>query len=1127
MGAYLNKYHIAIDTNGFVLGRNRNGLQYYEKKKAPTFVNKFGSGDSSYRDATFWQFFAQTNWRNGSQQLKWDDAGKFWKSENVNVNQLEKLTLSNKMISAGQTDTGSNVLVLESWRAGEGSTEFGDGSDGDLVISSNTTEAPIDSSCSGTIGTTSLSATNASFTTGQKILIHQSRGTGVGQYEVNKIASYTAGTITTVDPLDYTYTDSGASQAQVRVLKQYSSVTVNTSITYTAKDWGGDVGGILAFLCSGATTVTGTITATGKGFRGGAGSQTLNGAYQGEGNAGVGAISNRAANGSGGGAGIGNGGAGGGGGNGVAGSNGPPNVSLEGIGGGTTGNASLTNAVFGGGGGGGNASDTASSGGAGGGLVFIFAKTISVGTAVSANGAAGGATSPTTNGCAGGGGGGGSVLIKSQNATLGTNLVTASAGAGGDGYFDGGAGGAGRIHLSYLTSYSGTTTPTIDVSQDTSLTDNPPDENFTAYAGTSTGKIYSWDNGTTFTEVFDARKLTWYETGSDAGIGFGDSAGTEYAAAQSFKIGAAANIKSIQLSLKKQTGTPGNITVRIETNNAGDPSGTLVNANATATIPAFTTTTYSWKTVNFTESFTLSAATTYWIVVKIAAGANDNSYLWESDNSSATYADGQVNYSSDGGSSWTTDYATYDTYFRVLGESTSVNCSLVTNVGGTQKMLFGVGNPSSTTNGEARIISFDGTTWAINKVFTSDAQVLSMEEFTVSGTDKLYCGIGPSADVYETDDLSTYTLAKEINKPQNPGYIWRIKEYNHFLYAMGGSPEQLPSQHYNGFVYVYDTTEWNSLYPFDFTTIRSAEFYDAYLFMGTYGGQLFVYDTSSLTPIFSFKDLYEYKVTIRCMKYFDDKLYMGLIPQDDSGETNVGVWVYDRHGLSLAYHNSGVTGYYCLNQINNQLLVGASNGYVYRIDKDKYQASGSVQSSYFDANLPSIPKLYRELVLRHDPLPANTTITSKYKFKESDSWTTLGSSSTDNAEEATLSFAAGTTSNKITIQQTLSTTDENETPILTEAILKYSLLPQRKWMWNMRILAKSDMVLLDKTTESRTAAQIRDDMEDSQSSDSLVTFIDIDGTSYSCLFENVEQPSWVINQDTANENLINVTLIEA
>ena len=65
---------------------------------------------------------------------------------------------------------------------------FGNGSDGAATLSG--TDAPVDSSCSGTSATTSLSATNGSFAANQVILIHQTRGSGVGQWEINIIQSY-------------------------------------------------------------------------------------------------------------------------------------------------------------------------------------------------------------------------------------------------------------------------------------------------------------------------------------------------------------------------------------------------------------------------------------------------------------------------------------------------------------------------------------------------------------------------------------------------------------------------------------------------------------------------------------------------------------------------------------------------------------------------------------------------------------------------------------------------------------------------------------------------------------------------------------------------------------------------
>lgn len=344
---------------------------------------------------------------------------------------------------------------------------FGDGSDGAYSSAGNATDAPVDSSCSGTAGATSLSATNASFAAGKPILIHQSRGTGAGAWELNYISGYTAGTIKTRFALTNTYTDSGASQAQVIQLKQYSSFTQNSGHTLTAKAWDGNVGGIIAFLCNGATTITGTLSVAGKGFLG-TGAVAGKPGTQGEGTDGAGGTASSNPNGNGGGGGGDGGGSvnggGGGGGNGAAGSNGGGSIAN---GGSTSGVAALTSMTFGGGGGEGSDGTVVGAGNQGGGIIVLISRTITITGAVGAYGIDGGSGGA---GAGGGGGAGGSCLIKAQTATLGSSLIAASGGSGGSGTTGaGGSGGNGRIHLDYLTSYTGTTTPTIDVTQDLTL----------------------------------------------------------------------------------------------------------------------------------------------------------------------------------------------------------------------------------------------------------------------------------------------------------------------------------------------------------------------------------------------------------------------------------------------------------------------------------------------------------------------------------------------------------------------------------------------------------------------------------------------------------------------------------
>lgn len=985
MAYYNSKYSIGLNSQGYIIAE-RGGKRYYQKKRAPTFVNKFGGGDSSYRDASYWQFFVQTNWRNGAKQLKFDDAGKFWKSENIDTTQLEQIKLSKAVESAGQLASGVNVETISSWRSSTGSLSSDANLQGYWRFESNYT----DSSSNGYTLTGNNSPTDVTgkFNNGKQFASASSQSASIANASCANLEITGSQTWSC-----WFKKTSGTSQAILSKSNSGATVLRRLYVEATSK---------ISF----AITPIGQVDSS---------NTIADGVWSH-----ICGVYDSAAS--------------------------KLKIFVDGV---------KTEVA-------GSGSGTASTGD------FAVAKDGSNSTPSYANGIVD------------------DVAVFNRALTDAEVLV---------------------LYNNELVSSGVTSGSSI------------------AYGGTSAGKIYSWDNSTTWTEVFDARRLTWFETGTDTGFFVGDDGGTEKACAQGFQVATAQKMKGVSVYLKKNAGTPGDITVRIETETASKPSGTLVNAAATGTIPAFTTTSDAWYTVEFATNFDLSATTSYWIVLKTAAAANDNNYKWEGKTASGYSASTNAT-STDGGSTWTA--GTSDAYFRVLGNATSVNCSLVTKIGGTKKILFGTGNPSGTDTGDARIYSFDGTTWALNKTFTgtNESVVSSITEFT-SDT-KIYVGVGSKAEIYSSSDISTYTLSKDIDVPDNPGYIYAMKEYNSYIYAGGGSPEQIPSQYYNGFLNYYDQTTWRSLYPFDFTVLKSCEFYDAYLFLGTYHGQLYVYDTSSLNPLFSFKDQYEYQQTIQSMKYFDDKLYIGLYPQAGSADTNAGIWVFERHGLYQAHTISGVTGYRCFAVVNGALLVGTGdNGYVYKLSTTTYSTQGYYQSSYYDANLPSIDKLYKEVTIKHDALASGQSVVVYYRYAETDSWTTLGTSNTVSATEKTLSFPTATYSKKITLKIELNTTTTTASPKVTEVVMKYTLYPQRKWMWTMRLRAKKALQLFDRSTESRTATQIRSNLEDLMSSQSLYTFVDVDSTSYTVLVNDIDQSSWVVNSDDVNEDEVVLTLIEA
>lgn len=351
---------------------------------------------------------------------------------------------------------------------------WGDGKDGSY--SSATIPSLTKDSCSGSADSTTLTTTGSTFANGDLLLIHQTRGTGVGQWEINRVASGGGSTsLTLAVALHYTYTDSGASQAQAIKILRHTNVTVQTG-TWTVPSWDGNVGGIFPLAVKGDLTISGTINADSAGHR--AGDYTALSGISGE-------SPDDAATGGVGGTSLYNiqdcGGGGGGGSYAANGSNGT-NSTCHGAAGGagdaSRGATDLTNLFMGSGGGAGGKGYGGAGGsgeGHGGGTVIIFAKNISITGGISVKGHVG-KTIDIGNATGGSGGGGaGAILVVCKTGVFGTTLCVSSGGGGGTGGTggghtggNGGAGAAGRIAVHHSGAVTGTTNPAYtDISDPT------------------------------------------------------------------------------------------------------------------------------------------------------------------------------------------------------------------------------------------------------------------------------------------------------------------------------------------------------------------------------------------------------------------------------------------------------------------------------------------------------------------------------------------------------------------------------------------------------------------------------------------------------------------------------------
>jgi len=357
---------------------------------------------------------------------------------------------------------------------------FGRGVDGNRTVSSNVAHdaAYAGGGSNANSGQKTVVIDGAStFANGDLVVIHQTRGTDAGlKYEFNRIISG-GGTTTLImeSNLEHSYVESGADQFQVVEMKEYINLTVNNAITLSGPAWDGSKGGVVAIACDTANG-PGTVSVAGKGYRGG---ESNFGGRQGEGSTAGPGGSTYAANGQGGGGGTGNNhnsdfkpqGGGGGGGHATSGGNGnqPGDQSNRGTGGGTAGNAALTIMVMGGGGGGSCTWNQSPywavpgymNGMPGGGILILLARKVNQ-IRLNANGTDSEAKVHSNMGY-GGAGAGGSILVKAQEADFGSGLVTANGGG------VGAAGGAGRIHADIGSSWTGTTSPTIDYTVDPTI----------------------------------------------------------------------------------------------------------------------------------------------------------------------------------------------------------------------------------------------------------------------------------------------------------------------------------------------------------------------------------------------------------------------------------------------------------------------------------------------------------------------------------------------------------------------------------------------------------------------------------------------------------------------------------
>ncbi len=156
---------------------------------------------------------------------------------------------------------------------------------------------------------------------------------------------------------------------------------------------------------------------------------------------------------------------------------------------------------------------------------------------------------------------------------------------------------------------------------------------------------------------------------------------------QIFQIASGADIANATLYLRKYGSPTGTLTARIETVSGGNPTGTLVDVNATATYSeASLTTSFAQVTFNFAGVFSLSATTDYALVLQTDRSQSDTNYVaWGADISSPSYSAGSGK--SYNGSSW--DAESVDFIFAIYENGIQYDSRALVDDWDTALAVFG------------------------------------------------------------------------------------------------------------------------------------------------------------------------------------------------------------------------------------------------------------------------------------------------------------------------------------------------------------------------------------------------------------------------------------------------------
>lgn len=212
-------------------------------------------------------------------------------------------------------------------------------------------------------------------------------------------------------------------------------------------------------------------------------------------------------------------------------------------------------------------------------------------------------------------------------------------------------------------------------------------------------------------------------------------------------------------------------------------------------------------------------------------------------------------------------------------------------------------------------------------------------------------------------------------------------------------------------------------------------------------------------------------------------------------------------------------------------LCTATGPQVYRTNATlQYPASGTLEGSLFDAGLPQIDKVARSVTILHSAIVSGQSVQVQYRTEDTGSWTVLGTSSTVSATSATFTFS-GVSFKQIAFRVVLAgTLGSTATVVLYDVLFRYRPMPVLRREWELAVYcegtADTPMITEDGAPSPQTGVQLSAALWTARGLGTPVTFVDLDGVSYSVWIDELEEEVEKISQRRGRSTVARVKLLE-